>query len=155
MAFWAVTPARRWSGTDGTIPPQWLADRFGWETMVATIGGVYNRASRQREGRSVIFTGNYGEAGAVDFFGAAMAYRARLAGTTATSFGDLTTVPGRVVVAVGVDRANLLQAFSDVTQAGTITCQYCMPEEDNLPVLVGTTPTAPIQAIWPTTKHFN
>ena len=49
--------------------PQHFADRFGWENMVATVAGVYQSLPPQERSRACIFTGNYGEAGAIDFFG--------------------------------------------------------------------------------------
>jgi hypothetical protein len=48
----------------------------------------------------------------------------------------------------------LQPAFASVTQAATITCAYCMPEENNLPVYVCLHLKTSIQAIWSSVKHY-
>src|SRR5258708_12511200 len=49
--------------------PQQLADRFGWDTMVATVAQVYHSLPQDEQAEACILTQNYGEAGAVDLFG--------------------------------------------------------------------------------------
>src|SRR5215208_5907457 len=49
--------------------PQHFADRFGWENMVATVAGVYDSLPVEDRSTACVFTANYGEAGAIDFFG--------------------------------------------------------------------------------------
>ena len=49
--------------------PQHFADEFGWPEMVETVAGVYNALPPEQRAKTAILTGNYGEAGAIDFFG--------------------------------------------------------------------------------------
>jgi 4-amino-4-deoxy-L-arabinose transferase-like glycosyltransferase len=49
--------------------PQNFADRFGWKQMTATVGGVYHGLPADQRAEACILTGNYGAAGAIDFFG--------------------------------------------------------------------------------------
>lgn len=49
--------------------PQVYGDMFGWENMVETVAKVYNSLSPEEKARTLIFCRNYGEAGAIDFFG--------------------------------------------------------------------------------------
>src|SRR5215212_6596992 len=49
--------------------PQTLADRFGWEHMTETVARVYDRLPPEERSEACVLTGNYGEAGAIDFFG--------------------------------------------------------------------------------------
>jgi hypothetical protein len=49
--------------------PQLFADQFGWEEMVRTVDRAYRNLSPEEQRRVGIFCQNYGEAGAVDFFG--------------------------------------------------------------------------------------
>src|SRR4029077_6770332 len=56
--------------TSHTAPlPQRFADQFGWKEMVATVAHVYHHLRPEDEKRAAIFCQNYGEAGAIDFFG--------------------------------------------------------------------------------------
>jgi hypothetical protein len=49
--------------------PQYLADQFGWKEMVDTVATVYDRLTPEEQSQSIIFARNYGQAGAIDFFG--------------------------------------------------------------------------------------
>src|SRR6266513_3042473 len=49
--------------------PQLFADQFGWEEMVRSVARAYANLSPDDQKRVVIFCQNYGEAGAIDFFG--------------------------------------------------------------------------------------
>ena len=48
-----------------------LADRFGWPGMVATVAAAYAALPAAQRPQACILAGNYGEAGAVGFFGPA------------------------------------------------------------------------------------
>lgn len=56
----------------GTLPAevnQTIADQVGWRDYVWQIGTVWAGLSAADKARSVLFTGNYGEAGALDRYG--------------------------------------------------------------------------------------
>ncbi len=49
--------------------PQHFADEFGWPEMVAQVADVYNKLPADERAKTAILAGNYGSAGAIDFFG--------------------------------------------------------------------------------------
>jgi hypothetical protein len=49
--------------------PQHFADQFGRPEMVANVGDVYNSLPPDQRAKTAILAGNYGGAGAIDFFG--------------------------------------------------------------------------------------
>ena len=49
--------------------PQFFADRFGWEEMAEKVAVAYNKLSDSEKKKVIIFGQNYGEAGAVDYYG--------------------------------------------------------------------------------------
>jgi hypothetical protein len=51
------------------ILPQHFADQFGWEEMVATVNQAYSKLSPEERPGCGIFAQDYGQAGAIDFFG--------------------------------------------------------------------------------------
>ena len=53
----------------------------------------------------------------------------------------------RVIVSVGVPRGRLEAMFDIVEQADMTNCEYCMPDEDALPVYVGRNPKMSIQEV--------
>ena len=135
--------------------PQQFADRFGWETMVATVAGVYRDLPPEERAESCIFTGNYGEAGAIEFFGPQYNLPKAISGHNNYYIWGPGECTGQVIVSVGVPLSRLEAVFENVEQADTIDCEYCMPDEDNLPIYVVRSPKASLQEIWPQVKHYN
>jgi Dolichyl-phosphate-mannose-protein mannosyltransferase len=52
-----------------SVLPQYFADEFGWPEMVAQVSQVYHAMPAGERARTAILAGNYGSAGAIDFFG--------------------------------------------------------------------------------------
>ncbi|MDQ3920980.1 MAG: glycosyltransferase family 39 protein [Actinomycetota bacterium] len=135
--------------------PQQFADRFGWETMVATVAGVYRDLPPEERAESCIFTGNYGEAGAIDFFGPQYDLPKAISGHNNYYIWGPGDCTGQVIISVGVPLSRLEVMFDEVEQTDTSDCEYCMPDEDNLPIYVGRSPKASLQEMWPQVKHYN
>ncbi|MBZ5536477.1 MAG: glycosyltransferase family 39 protein [Acidobacteriia bacterium] len=49
--------------------PQPMGDQFGWPEMVGEVARIYNSLPPDERAQTGIFTGNYGEAGAINLFG--------------------------------------------------------------------------------------
>lgn len=49
--------------------PQFYADMFGWEERVQMVAKYYNGLPPEERSKTVVLASNYGDAGAVDFFG--------------------------------------------------------------------------------------
>ena len=144
--------------------PQHFADMSGWENMVATVAKVYQSLSLEEQSKCVIYVRNYGEAGAIDFFGEK--YGLPKATCAHNNYwlwgrGDGT---GEVVIIFGitcdVQRSldDLRPHFEHVEYAVTFTCKYCMPYENNRPIFICRTPKGPItdiQAFWGQLKYFD
>src|SRR5262249_60544417 len=137
------------------ILPQWLADRFGWDTMVATIARAYDRLPPADRGKACIFTGNYGEAGAVDFFGPAYGLPHAISGHNTYFLWGPDGCDGQIVMTLGISWSDLEPAYGSVEQVDTITCDACMPYGDNLPVYVRRQPKVSLPDLWPRVRHFD
>jgi hypothetical protein len=55
-------------GRQGVLP-QLYADMFGWEGMAQRVAAYYHSLSPEEQRKTAIFANNYGEGGAIDFFG--------------------------------------------------------------------------------------
>ena len=49
--------------------PQYYSDELGWEAMVSQVAQIYHDLPPDVQARTAIKTSNYGEAGAIDYFG--------------------------------------------------------------------------------------
>jgi len=135
--------------------PQTFAFRHGWEDMVETIAGVHDSLPDEEQTVSCILAGDFGEAGAVDFFGPAYGLPGAISGHNNYYLWGPGNCSGEVVISVGVPLERLEAVFEDIEHADTVTCEYCMPIENDLPVYVARNPKIPFDEAWPQFKHFN
>ncbi|HKH57854.1 MAG TPA: hypothetical protein VKA20_04900 [Rubrobacter sp.] len=84
--------------------PQHFADRFGWENMVATVAGVYDSLPVEDRSTACVFTANYGEAGAIDFFGPKFGLPEAISGHNSYYIWGPGDCTGEVVLSVDVPR---------------------------------------------------
>lgn len=137
------------------IFPQYLGDRFGWETMTATVVQAYNHLPAAERSQACIFTNNYGEASALTFLGGPYHLPPALSGHNNYYLWGRGSCTGAVVLTVGQTRQDDERAYATVVQVAMTSCSYCMAYENNLPVYLCTQPRGPLPALWATVKHFN
>lgn len=135
--------------------PQLFADRLGWEDMVAAVADAYRSLTPEERKHCAIFTSNYGEAGAIDLlgpkYGLPHAYSTH---NTYWLWGPPANDP-QLAVVLHARRGELEQAFSQVTQVASFTCDYCMPYETNLPIYICRGAKQPLAKLWPRIKVYD
>jgi 4-amino-4-deoxy-L-arabinose transferase-like glycosyltransferase len=138
------------------VLPQWLADRFGWPEMTATVAQVYRSLPADERAKACILTVNYGEASALNFYGPRELLPPAISGHNSYYLWGMGHCTGQVLITIGFEKSDLEQTYRGVKQAATTHCTYCMPEEDNLPIYVATQPKdGTLSGAWQRIKHFN
>ncbi|MDT4955715.1 MAG: hypothetical protein QOJ02_3853 [Acidobacteriota bacterium] len=135
--------------------PQHYADMFGWENITATVARVYASLSPEEQAKCVVFAQNFGEAGAIDFFGRAYHLPQAISGHQNYYLWGTKGYSGEVTIIIGGKMEDHQKVFSQVEEAAIITSEYAMPYENNLPVYVCRAIKAPLNSIWPQVKHYN
>lgn len=135
--------------------PQVYADMFGWEEMTRTIAGVYQSLAPEERGRCAIFASNYGEAGAIDFFGARYGLPKSISGHQNYFLWGPREYTGECVITIGAKLEDLQKGFDEVEQAATFTHPFVLPHENNNPVFVCRKPKRPLKEIWPLVKCYS
>ena len=51
------------------VLPQLYADMFGWQEVAQSVAAYYHTLSPEQQSKTAIFANNYGDGGAIDFFG--------------------------------------------------------------------------------------
>jgi hypothetical protein len=133
---------------------QHLADRFGWESMAATIARVYNAVPPEERARTAIFAGNYGEAGAIDLFGARYGLPKAISSHNNYWLWGPRDGHADLAIVFGVPRQRLEEICGEVTHADTIVSPYAMAYETDLPVYICHRFKRPLPAIWPELKRY-
>ena len=140
---------------DTGVLPQYFADRLGWEELAVAAADVYHSLPAADQASACIFTGNYGEAGALEFYGPRYGLPHVISGHNNYYIWGPDGCSGETVILIGAgDLKDLRQVFSDVQEVSQTQCEYCMPYENHLPIYVAHGLKAPLEQLWPGVKDF-
>ena len=134
--------------------PQFYADMFGWEKMVATVAGAYGRLTPGEKAKCAIMANNYGEAGAIDFFGPKYGLPKAISGHNNYWLWGPRGATGEVVIRLGGSVEAMREAYKEVSQAGTFHDDYCMPYENDMAVWILKGRRSPLAAEWAEFKSY-
>lgn len=152
---WLTGASNSAAGQSQGVFPQYLGDRFGWDSMTATVARAYDSLPASEQAQACVFTANYGEASALTLLGKADHLPPVISGHNNYWLWGPGNCSGKVLLTVGLTQSDNAQTYASVRQIGLITCHYCQPEENNLPIYLCMQPKASPSAIWPRVKHFN
>jgi hypothetical protein len=129
--------------------PQDFADMLGWRAEAGALASVYHSLPPAEQREAVIATGNYGEAGAAEFY--AREYDLPPVVTSAGSFWFFGPGirPGKVVLALGSDPADLNRGWRSVHEVARLERPWSVSGERNLPIYLATKPRMTLQQMWP------
>lgn len=131
--------------------PQLYADMFGWRNIATTVSQVYDSLPPSERADCGILAGNYGEAGAIDFYGPALGLPAALSGHNSYYDWGPRDYSGSCMIVFGERSDRYIKLFGDVRVAAVIKTAHAMPNERSIPVYVCHKPVAPLRELWP---HF-
>lgn len=151
--FWDVDRVQVEREPSGKLP-QMYADMMGWPQQAETVAGVFRTLSPEDQSRAAILTKNYGQAGAIDYFGPALGLPHAISGHNNYYLWGPQQYTGEVVIAVGMPLEALQPIFGQIDLAATINYDYAIPEENNLPVYICRKPKMTLQQAWPRLKFY-
>jgi hypothetical protein len=135
--------------------PQTFADRFGWREMVQAVATVVDSLPPEERLRTIIYGQNYGEAGALEFFGPAYRLPPAFSGHNSYWWWGPPADSITTVIIIGGKRTDHERAFASIERVATHSHPYAMRYESNLPIFVCRKPKIPMSEIWPRTRHYN
>ena len=151
--FWDIHKVRVESYDSGPLP-QFFADMFGWPNQVRIVASVYRSLPAEDRARCSILAANYGEAGAIDYFGPSYGLPRAISPHNNYYLWGPGNSSNDVVIAVGMDLHKLHLLFGEVQKAAAIDDPYAVPDENNLPVYISRNPRIPLSQAWPWLKFF-
>jgi hypothetical protein len=151
--FWDVDRVQVEKEPSGKLP-QMYADMMGWPQQAEAVAGVFESLSPGDQSRVAILAKNYGQAGAIDYFGPALGLPHAISGHNNYYLWGPQQYTGEVVIAVGMRLEDLKPIFGQIDLAATINNEYAIPEENNLPVYICRKPRMTLQQAWPRLKFY-
>ena len=142
------------AATGGLLKNVWeitntFHDQRGWENQAKVVAEVFHRLSPAEQADCIIFAGNFGEAGAIDFYGPALGLPPVTAIHQNYYFWGPPARSGKVIIFFGVGRDALEQNFGNVQQAATIKSPEAVPHEQSVPVYICRQPRVNLKEAWP------
>jgi hypothetical protein len=143
------------SGWEGGINKD-LSATVGWNALVRQVAYIADRLPPTERADVVVFTGDYGAAGAVDQFGARYQLPHAISGhNNYWWWGPAGARDGATTIAIDLDRSYLETIFDDVTPAGTVrTPHNVWTEERGEPIFVCRHQRVSWRAAWPHARHY-
>jgi hypothetical protein len=154
-----VTPRAEERSSLGALP-QGYADMFGWEEMVAGVARIFHSLTPEEQAKCIIYVRNYGEAGAIDFFGKKYGLPDALCAHNNYWLWGPGEKTGDVAIILGGER-DLQENLNDLTSfwqhvelAFTTNCSLCMPYENGRQFFLCRGTKTTLQKLWPEERFY-
>jgi hypothetical protein len=134
--------------------PQVFADMFGWEEMVQRVARAYHALPAEDRARCSIFADNYGEAGAIDFFGPSYGLPPAISPHNNYWLWGPRGGTGDVMILVGGDRGSHHEDFRSSVKVDSTSCEHCMPYENAAPIWVCRGLNKPLAERWKEIRRY-
>jgi hypothetical protein len=146
-------PPRTEVGHVGPLP-QHFGDMFGWPEMVEAVASVYHKLPPEERTVAAIYAGNYGEAGAIDFFGPRYGLPKAISPHQNYFLWGPRGYTGEVLIILQAEREELEPNCESVEEGAALNHPYAMAEE-RYTIFICRGLKQPLPQLWPRLKHWN
>ena len=136
------------------VLPQLFADMFGWEEMAQRVAAYYQTLSPEEQKKTAIFANNYGDAGAIDFFGPRYGLPKSIGGHQSYWLWGPRDYTGESLIVLGEGHERNMQTkCASYTIIGNTETPLSRPDEW-LPIYHCRRFKANLQTAWPQLKRW-
>jgi len=136
------------------VLPQWYSDQFGWEEIVAETATAFNKLSPADRPGCGIFAQDYGQAGAIDFYGPRYGLPPALSGHQTYWLWGPRGYSGNCLIVLDDRRERLEELFDSVEFVG-ISADNPYALEQRIPVfLCKGAKFGTLEKVWPELKRW-
>jgi hypothetical protein len=134
--------------------PQHYADQFGWLELVDKVNDAWQRLTPEERPACGIFAQNYGQAGAIDFFGPWYGLPAALSSHQTYYLWGPRGYSGNCLIVVGDRQERLEQLFERAEYVGESDNPYALARHVRVFICEGAK-FGTLAAIWPRLKNWD
>jgi len=147
--------AQRFEHNQPAVLPQIYADMFGWPQMVQRVAAFYRTLPPDVQRQTAIFANNYGEAGAIDFFGPKYGLPKAIGGHQTYWLWGPRNYTGASLIVLGEGNVhNMQRGCASYKVIGTTKYPLSRPDEWH-PIYYCRGLKWNLKTIWPQLKHWN
>lgn len=146
--------AQRFEHNRPAVLPQIYADMFGWQQMAERVAAFYHTLPPAVQRETAIFANDYGEGGAVDFFGPRYGLPKSIGGHQNYWIWGPRNYTGASLIVLGEgDVRNMQRDCASYSVVGTTEFPLSRPDEWH-PIYYCRGLKWDLKAIWPQMKHW-
>jgi hypothetical protein len=134
--------------------PQHFGDRFGWPEMVEEVARIYNSLPPDERAHAGIYANNYGEAGAIDFFGPKYGLPKAISPHQSYYLWGPRDYTGEVLILLQSKRVDAERNCNSVEEAGSVGHPLAMAEE-HYTIYICRGLKRPLAELWPQLKRWS
>jgi 4-amino-4-deoxy-L-arabinose transferase-like glycosyltransferase len=133
-----------------------LGEEIGWTSQVKLLASVWHSLPAAERARATLLTGNYGEAGAVDRYGASFGLPQVYSGANNFWLWGPPPADDTTAVAINVDPALLHREFTHVTEVAVYrNGMNVADDEEGVPIYVAAGLRTSWATAWPAFRNFS
>ena len=148
-----IEPSKTENQDTGPLP-QHFADEFGWEEMTRAVAEVYNSLPPDERAQTAIFANSYGQAGAIDFFGAKYGLPKAISNHQNYWYWGPRNYTGAIVIVLGSDGEGDREHFKTVDSVGRTYHPYSRRDE-HFEIFLCRGLNQDLHTLWPKIKKWD
>jgi hypothetical protein len=132
-------------------------EEIGWPELVAEVARIRDSLPVEERGRTGILASNYGEAGAINLYGAAFGLPRAISGVNSYWLRGYGDPPPEALIVLGLSSERANDLFESCELAGHVTNRYDIKNEETLEhsdIFVCSRPRNPWPEFWNKFRHF-
>ncbi|PYV14635.1 MAG: hypothetical protein DMG21_17510 [Acidobacteria bacterium] len=138
----------------GPLGQQIYADMFGWKEMAEETARAYNALPPDVRAKTAIAAGNYGDAGAIDFYGPSLGLPEAISGHQSYWFWGPRNYTGESLLLLN-SRQNQVQQICDQWKVVGRVEHPLSRRDERFDIYLCQQHRWTLQQIWPQVKHWN
>jgi len=132
-------------------------EEIGWPELVAEVARIRDSLPVEERGRTGILATNYGEAGAINLYGATFGLPGAISGVNSYWLRGYGDPPPEALIVLGLSSERANDLFESCELAGHVTNRYDIRNEETLEhpdIFVCSRPRNPWPEFWNKFRHF-
>ncbi|HVR90296.1 MAG TPA: glycosyltransferase family 39 protein [Novosphingobium sp.] len=138
----------------GTALPQLFADQLGWHDFTRQVVGAWRRIPADEQAGTAVLVENYGEAAALDIYGAPQGLPPALSGHNQYHLWGLRGQGPTNLLVIESDPEDLKSFCKDVIVLDSTASPYAMVHENGKAIAFCRGLHPPLAQLWPSLKHM-
>lgn len=154
MEVTGIRPAPIEAAGVGAPLTQSLSDEFGWRELEQEVAAVFRQLSPDDQKRVAVLASNYGQAAAIDVYGAADGLPPALSGHNQYWLWGPRGYDGSLAIHIGGDPDRWRRICGSVDVVDKTSDPYAMPYENNRSIFICRDLRIPVARLWDRLKRF-